>query len=72
MANAFIIETGAVTAGIIALQDRGGFRFYASHPAMYPLDGQIFRSVKAAERAAAERLGKTGAGRACGCFPPPP
>jgi hypothetical protein len=52
MAEAFIIETATLTAGIIiAAQDRG-FRFYASHPAMASLEGQTFQSVRAAQRAA--------------------
>ncbi len=51
MTDAFIIETATVTAGIVAAQERG-FRFYASHPDMYPLEGQTFSSPQAAQQAA--------------------
>ena len=53
MTDAFIIETSTITAGIVAAQGQG-FRFYASHPSMSSLDGQIFVSPKAAQRAAEE------------------
>ncbi len=51
MSDAYIIETPLMTAGIVAAQEKG-FRFYASHPAMFSLEGQVFESVKAAQRAA--------------------
>ncbi len=51
MSDAYIIETPVMTAGIVAAKEKG-FRFYASHPAMYPLEGKVFESVKAAQRAA--------------------
>ncbi len=51
MTDAFIIETSTITAGIVAAYGQG-FRFYASHPAMFVLDGQIFGTPKAAQRAA--------------------
>ncbi len=51
MSDAYIIETPLMTAGIVAAQEKG-FRFYASHPAMYPLEGKVFESVKSAQRAA--------------------
>jgi hypothetical protein len=51
MSDAYIIETPLMTAGIVAAQEKG-FRFYASHPAMFPLEGKVFESVKAAQRAA--------------------
>jgi len=56
MANAFVIETTRFTAGIIAAQGKG-FRFYASHPAMVPLEGAIFGSPSAAQRAAEKLAG---------------
>ena len=56
MANAFVIETSRFTAGIIAAQDRG-YRFYASHPAMVPLEGAFFVSPRAAQRAAEKLAG---------------
>jgi hypothetical protein len=51
MTDAFIIETATVTAGIVAAHGRG-FRFYASHPSMFVLEGQVFDSPKAAQNAA--------------------
>jgi hypothetical protein len=51
MTDAYIIETSTLTAGIVAAQGRG-FRFYASHPAMFALEGQVFDSLKAAQKAA--------------------
>lgn len=53
MSDAYIIETATMTAGIVAAQDKG-FRFYASHPVMSALEGKIFESPKAAQRAADE------------------
>ena len=51
MTDAFIIETSTLTAGIVAAYEQG-FRFYASHPAMFALEGRMFGTVKAAQRAA--------------------
>jgi hypothetical protein len=51
MTDAFIIETSTITAGIVAAYGQG-FRFYASHPSMFSLDGQFFGTPKAAQRAA--------------------
>ena len=56
MADAFVIETSKFTAGIIAAQDRG-YRFYASHPDMLPLEGTIFGSPRAAQKAAEKLAG---------------
>ena len=50
MTDAYIIETPTLTAGIVAAQGRG-FRFYASHPSMFILEGQFFDSLKAAQQA---------------------
>jgi len=50
MTDAYIIETATLTAGIVAAQGRG-FRFYASHPSMFVLEGQFFDSLKAAQTA---------------------
>jgi hypothetical protein len=51
MSDAFIIETSTLTAGIVTAYEQG-FRFYASHPAMLSLEGQVFGTLKAAQRAA--------------------
>jgi hypothetical protein len=56
MTDAFIIETANLTAGIVAAQGRG-FRFYASHPSMFPLEGAYFDTLKACH-SAVERLEK--------------
>jgi hypothetical protein len=60
MTDAYIIETTMLTAGIVAAHGRG-FRFYASHPSMFVLDGQVFDSPKAAQNAA-EKLARTPVG----------
>jgi hypothetical protein len=57
MTDAYIIETATLTAGIVAAQGRG-FRFYASHPSMFVLEGQFFDSLKAAEKAC-EKIAST-------------
>jgi hypothetical protein len=57
MTDAFIIETTTMTAGIVAAHGRG-FRFYASHPSMFVLEGQVFESPKAAQNAA-EKVART-------------
>jgi hypothetical protein len=62
MTDAFIIETATLTAGIVAAQGRG-FRFYASHPSMFPLEGAFFDNIKAVHRAV-ERLAREGKGDA--------
>ena len=57
MTDAYIIETATLTAGIVAAQGRG-FRFYASHPSMFVLEGQFFDSLKAAQQAC-EKIART-------------
>ena len=73
MANAFIIEINGKAAGLV-VEDKGGFRFFASHRIFWKLDGQIYRRVREAEKAA-HRLwdlhmeanaGATGAARKSG------
>ncbi|KGM30540.1 MULTISPECIES: hypothetical protein [Inquilinus] len=51
MADAFIIVAGGLTAGIVTREPRG-FRFYASDSAFTPLEGRLFRTTRAAGRAA--------------------
>ena len=58
MADAFIIETSQFTAGIVSAH-HSGYQFYASHPAMMPLEGKIFGSPKAAQYAAEQLAGDT-------------
>ena len=54
MPKAFVIETSQITAGIV-IRERGGFRFYAAHPAMFRLEQTLHASPRAAQLAA-ERL----------------
>jgi len=52
MSAAFVIEIDGDAAGL-ALAERSGFRFYASARSYWELEGQWFRSLGQAERAAA-------------------
>lgn len=52
MPDAFIIEVSGEAAGLVIRQERG-FRFFASAPAFYPLEGKEFASVIQAENSAA-------------------
>lgn len=57
MSDAFIIEIADETAGIVVRQeDERSFRFHASLPRYYALDGKRFDSPRAAERAALARF----------------
>jgi hypothetical protein len=51
ISNAFVIEVGGETAGIVA-RDGRGFRFYAATQAFDALDGRMFAAPGDAERAA--------------------
>ncbi|MGK9167074.1 hypothetical protein KXR53_12285 [Inquilinus limosus] len=55
--EAFTIEVAGEAVGIVVAQKRG-FRFYASDSRFQHLEGQDFRSVPDAERAARD-LGRT-------------
>lgn len=71
MANAFVIEINGKAADIV-VEERGGFRFFASHRIFWKLDGQVYRRVRDAEKAArglwgsylGEAAGKSGQGKA--------
>ena len=52
MSSAVVIEIDGDPAGL-ALAERSGFRFYASERSYWELEGQWFRSLGQAERAAA-------------------
>ena len=54
MADAFVIQSAELTAGIVVVE-RGGVRFYASEREFHGLDGKIFKNIRAA-RQAVERL----------------
>jgi len=51
--QAVYIEAFGEDAGLIVAQ-RNGFRFYAANPHYIALEGQVFKDVAAAERAARE------------------
>jgi hypothetical protein len=51
MSNAYIIEVGSHTAGIIA-KDQRSYRFFSSNRTFDSLEGREFRSARDAERAA--------------------
>lgn len=59
MSDAFVIEVADETAGIVVRQ--GGekaYRFHASLPRYFPLDGKIFSAPRDAERAALAQFGR--------------
>jgi len=51
MSDAYIIEVGSQAAGIV-VRDPDGFRFFASSHRFNPMEGQLFRNAREAERAA--------------------
>lgn len=51
MSDTYIIEVSNQAAGIV-VRDRGGYRFFAASHRFNPLEGQIFRNAREAERAA--------------------
>ncbi len=52
MSESYIIEVSSRAAGIV-VRDRTGFRFFAAAPQFFRLEGQLFRTAREAERAAA-------------------
>ncbi|HEY4203665.1 MAG TPA: hypothetical protein VGM35_01515 [Xanthobacteraceae bacterium] len=53
MSDTYIIEISSQAAGIV-VRDRAGFRFFAACQPFFPLEGQVFRDVGAAQRAASQ------------------
>jgi hypothetical protein len=51
MSDTYIIEVSSKAAGIVVRTD-GGYRFFAATHRFNPLEGQIFRNAREAERAA--------------------
>ncbi len=51
MSDTYIIEVSSKAAGIV-VRDTGGFRFFAAMHRFNPLEGQLFRNAREAERAA--------------------
>ncbi|WJR80060.1 hypothetical protein [Bradyrhizobium sp. NP1] len=53
MSKSYIIEINSQPAGIV-VRDRSGYRFFAASPRFGRMEGQVFRSAREAERAAAQ------------------
>jgi hypothetical protein len=51
MSDNFIIEIGSQTAGIV-VRNPDGYRFFSASRRFNSMEGQLFRSVNEAERAA--------------------
>ena len=51
MSDTYIIEVGSQAAGIV-VRNPEGFRFFASSHRFNPMEGQLFRNAREAERAA--------------------
>ena len=51
MSDTYIIEIASQAAGIV-VRDAGGYRFFAASQRFNPLEGQLFRNAREAERAA--------------------
>jgi hypothetical protein len=51
MSDTYIIEVGSQAAGIV-VRDADGYRFFAATHRFNPLEGQLFRNAREAERAA--------------------
>lgn len=59
MSDAYIIEVADETAGIVVRQNsEKSYRFHASLPRYYPLDGKVFAAPRDAERAALAQFGR--------------
>lgn len=59
MSDAFIIEVADETAGIVVRQgSEKSYRFHASLPRYFPLDGKLFSAPRDAERAALAQFGR--------------
>jgi hypothetical protein len=51
MSDSYVIEVSSQTAGIV-VRDASGYQFFAASHEFNPLEGQVFRSAREAERAA--------------------
>ena len=51
MSDSYIIEVNSQTAGIV-VPNPDGYRFFAATHRFNPLEGQLFRNAREAERAA--------------------
>jgi hypothetical protein len=57
MSDNYIIEVGSQAAGIV-VRDPGGYRFFAANHRFNPMEGQLFRNAREAERAAIQLANK--------------
>ena len=55
MSDTFIIEVASQAAGIV-VRDPDGYRFFAATHRFNPLEGQLFRNAREAERAASRLM----------------
>jgi hypothetical protein len=53
MSDSYIIEVSSQAVGIV-VRDSFGYRFFAAVQPYFRLDGRLFRSARAAERAAVQ------------------
>ena len=60
MSNAYVIEAAETSAGIV-IRERAGFRFFTASPRFDRFDGYVFKTIRAAQRAAEELLLQPGA-----------
>jgi hypothetical protein len=56
MSDTYIIEIGSQAAGIV-VRNPGGYVFFAATHRFNPLEGQLFRNAREAERAARRLAG---------------
>ncbi|MFL6817040.1 MAG: hypothetical protein ACJ8EF_03750 [Bradyrhizobium sp.] len=56
MSETYIIEVASQAAGIV-VRTSGGYRFFAASHRFMPLEGQLFRNAREAERAAVRLCG---------------
>jgi hypothetical protein len=53
MSDIFIIEVSSQAAGIV-VRNPDGYRFFAASSRFNPMEGQLFRNAREAERAAVQ------------------
>ena len=53
MSDSYIIEVSSQPAGIVVRNPKG-FRFFAASQRFHPMEGQLFRNAREAERAAVQ------------------
>ncbi|GGH26941.1 hypothetical protein GCM10007036_35140 [Alsobacter metallidurans] len=70
MSDAFLIELGGVSVGIVARHPgEPSYRFYAANPLGRSLEGRTFRTPAAAEKAARAEQNRRGQRRDAGRQP---